>query len=158
MVIMNKENIKQTVMGKLEEKLCLMSSFYETSRNDVLEAEGRMKTRYDSMRTESAFLADAQVKRINSMKDELTALRRLEVISPRERVFLGSLVEICDYEIDEKRLYFVLPAGGGLKIDYEGKEILVVTSQAPICKAFLGKEVGDDFQFRNRTYTIEDIK
>ena len=46
----------------------------------------------------------------------------------------------------EKKYYFLLPAGGGSQVDYQGKIVHVITPKAPLGKALLLREVGDEIE------------
>jgi hypothetical protein len=49
-----------------------------------------------------------------------------------------------------------MPVGGGLSLSAAGKTILVVTPQAPLGRALVGKSIGDEC-IANKTYEIQEI-
>ena len=57
-LMIEKQLVKKAYVCALEQKLTKAKNSYEIAKRDTIEAEGRMITRYDSMKTETAWLAD----------------------------------------------------------------------------------------------------
>ena len=152
-----KDYLLREAIRTLEETIVRTKIAFESARTDVIEAEGRMKTRYDSSRTESGYLADGQAQRLTDFKNSLSHVRQVRLNGMCESVKVGALVFLCDEENDSCKQYFLLPGGGGDKLVYQTEEITVLTPQSPLGKQLLGKEEGDEFQFRNNTYCISEL-
>ena len=63
-----KELIQKRYMEAIQKKLEKARSSYEIAKNDTIEAEGRMVTRYDSTKTETAWLADGYLKEVKELE------------------------------------------------------------------------------------------
>ena len=60
---------------------------------------------------------------------------------------VSSYVVVID-EHDQYKHFFLGPRVGGLSVTWNENEIAIVTSNAPFGQALMGKEVGDEIEFR----------
>lgn len=60
--------IKKAYIEAIEKKLERARRSYDIAKNDTIEAEGRMITRYDSTKTETAWLADGYLKEVKELE------------------------------------------------------------------------------------------
>lgn len=58
----------------------------------------------------------------------------------------GALIEVGQDR--ETMLCFLLPCAGGVELDFEGREVTVITPESPIGAALMDKKQGDTFSFR----------
>src|SRR5882724_7833860 len=102
----------------------------------------------DTRALEQSYLARGQAQRVVELQDALNKLKALELreFSAGTAIALGALVTVDDGR--ELVHFFIAPAGGGLRVQPDGVEVRVVTPQAPIAQALLGKHEGDDFDLR----------
>jgi hypothetical protein len=80
------------------------------------------------------------------LQEQLSVFRFLDIKSftPSSPIASTAVIEL---ESEAKRSwYFLLPKGGGLSISWEGRLIQVITPQAPLGAALLGKRVGDEIE------------
>ena len=64
----------------------------------------------------------------------------------------ASLVEV---ELDGRRSFcFIVPQGGGMVMQIDGKPIQVVSPQSPLGEALLGKRVGQTVQIETSTRAL----
>lgn len=64
-------------------------------------------------------------------------------------VVVGSLVKT-----DKGYFYIGIPVG---MVVLEGKSYAIISSSSPIGQSLMGKKLGDQFLFQNKTFTIQDI-
>ena len=73
---------------------------------------------------------------------------------------LGCLVALRD-ENASLHWFFVSPVSGGLKVNWQGLSIILVTFQSPLGKALRDKELGDDVEYlvgnETKYYQVETI-
>lgn len=62
---MVRDNYLMALKGKMEKA----KESYQTARKDTIEAEGRMITRYDSTKTETAWLADGYLQEVKILEN-----------------------------------------------------------------------------------------
>lgn len=114
---------------------------HETATNDANVAENK----YDTLGLEASYLAHGQQERLaqciedNAMFDEL--FKQRDSIS--EHVILSSIVTLVD-DNEQIRYLLIGPSAGGLKIQLEELQVLVITPQSPIGAKLMGKEIDDE--------------
>jgi transcription elongation GreA/GreB family factor len=67
---------------------------------------------------------------------------------------IGALVEVKDNK-NPSSYYFIGPRGGGVEIDYNGKEIVVLTPQAPLGALLIGKKNGESIKFKQGPFNVD---
>lgn len=157
-----KNQILCLLVNKLEETLNVLHAQYKRTRQEAIDAPGRMHSRYDSAKQELSYLAESIQKRIMQLSDEIRMLKNLN-LSDYESIngiTLGSLIEMQTEDELETRLYFILPVGGGNVIKNESinnNDIVVITPASPIYKILKNKNEGDDIVIGNKKLLISSI-
>ncbi len=157
----DKRELFNLVIENIEMSLLEIKGYFEGSKKDVIEAEGRMKTRYDTTRTERAWLADAYSKRYEETLLQLDLLRKFDLPLKKDCVQIGSFVCLENLADIKHSYYFILPVAGGMKLECKRKEITVISPQAPLTKLILGKNLYDEISLKinrtNKEYCIDDM-
>ena len=127
---------------------------YDIATNEESKAENK----YDTRGLEASYLAGAQAERVSDIKASLASYEAVNIksFSAEDKIALTALVELC---LNEKNiLVLLMPKGGGQTINFENKQIQVITPDSPLGKNLIGKEVGDIVQIsagdKNREYEI----
>jgi hypothetical protein len=84
--------------------------------------------------------------RIDICKEQLYFLSELEANSSSNEVSAGKLVET-----NEGYFFFGLALGN---LSFNQEQVVALSFQSPLGRAFLKKKVGDKVEFRGRTFTI----
>jgi transcription elongation GreA/GreB family factor len=113
--------------------------------NTAIDEENVAENRYDTLGLEAAYLAQGQAQRVTACEAELRAFRAMPLLhfAPSEPVAVGALITLQQEGADEQYL-FLGPAAGGLKLQFGGKPIMVITLSAPLGQALLGGVAGDE--------------
>jgi len=70
-----------------------------------------------------------------------------------EPIDLSALVEL---ETEgEVGTYFIGPRNGGLEVDYQGSEIMVITPQSPLGQQLMGKKTGSRWSTKLNGFRME---
>jgi len=112
----------------------------ETAAN---HPEARPENDKDTRKVELSYLAAGQASRARELEEGLHRVGALAVVEVRAGApaALGALVTI---EVDGKiQRLFLCPAGGGMTLCRGGEEVRVVTPEAPLGRALLGRIVGE---------------
>ena len=85
----------------------------------------------------------------------------LRDFGPEEGIDVSALVQL-EAE-NEARWYFIAPAGGGHKLQLGATNIDVLTAQAPLGRALIGRYVGDEVTLagtagRKREWTVSQVR
>lgn len=131
---------------------------FERTRQDVIEAPGRMQSRYDSSKQESGYLADALQKRLMQIKGELITIGGVKIDRANTGVVeIGSLIEITEEK--KKKFYIILLGGGGTIVKNSTLDctVTVITPVSPIGKTLMNTTKGDLVMFGRREMTIDSV-
>ena len=106
------------------------------------EEEGRMQSRYSTFKEEGQYLAGGLKGLSESYKAAVSLVRSMmnEDIKENSRVESLSIVDV-EFEDVAVAKFFIFPVLGGEKID----DLTIINTNAPIAKALLRKEAGDEF-------------
>jgi len=159
---MNKQFLQSKIIQVLEEaqqaatKAALQAHATATNKESVAE------NKYDTFGLEASYLAHGQAKRVAEYEEALLAYKSLGVISfnADSAIALGSLVQLEDEE-GMTQCLFLGPSAGGLKFDFEDKEITLITTSSPLGEALIGRCAGDEVEMKlagkNRFYEVVAI-
>lgn len=123
-----KAELKAAYINAVKKKLEKAKISYEVAKNDTIEAEGRMVTRYDSSKTETAWLADGRLKEVKELEQCIDKLEKNEIYANISDIVLADLIMNKEYQKTEK---FVLSRKGRQKVSDK------------LLQAFIGCMVGD---------------
>ncbi|MBW2185454.1 MAG: transcription elongation factor GreAB [Deltaproteobacteria bacterium] len=141
---MDKNKLIQLIIERLESDLELSMSAakiaHEASTNDETQPDNK----YDTLSLESSYIAQGHANRAQQLRRSIDNYKNLFVrdFSNQQHVAMTALVGI-EYEDKTTRQLFIGPDSGGLKVFFDQYEIFVVTMESPLCKALLGKQLGD---------------
>ena len=133
-------------MAELIERLTQALDLAQRSHRAAVEGatheQAKPENDKDTRGLEQSYLARGQALRIAEQSAQLAALKALPIraLPGDAEIGLGALVTL--EEDDRSQAYLILPHGGGLLL--EGGAVQVVTPTAPICRAMIGKRVGDE--------------
>lgn len=143
---MNKLELRQTIIDQLEQKLAVAHSSAQRAIESATDDETVSEHKYDTLATEAAYLAHGQAMRIHDSKQEIHQIANLMLPDSADKVSLGTLITLVD-EHDSPSYFFVAPCAGGLKVDFDQMNIMLVTFESPLGKAIRGQQVGDEVSY-----------
>lgn len=132
-----------TTLGAIcQEAIDAANRAHATATNTESVAENK----YDTFALEASYLADGQSQRVAQCQADIARFKQLTAPAIQHKVVaIGSLVEVVDQQ-DLSHYFLISPCAGGLKVQFNQKEIVCVTPLAPAGRALLGKEVGDEIE------------
>lgn len=109
--------------------------------------ESKPENEYDTRGLEASYLAGAQAKRVAEIDLALsvfrtTALREFGLTDP---VDTGALVEILLE--GKKNVVFLMPQAGGVRLDFEGRTVQVISPSSSLGESLVGLKTGDSAEF-----------
>lgn len=147
---------KRILVAALREQIAREIEAMKRAARDAAEAatheEAKPENDKDTRGLEASYLARGQAERVRELERDHNALQFLALrdLGEGEAIRLGALVEVSAEEAEVSSLYFISPAGGGMRAKASGADVLVVTPQSPLGQALVGKSVGDVVQIRAR--------
>ena len=151
---MNKAQLLKKILAALqtahEGAVAAAAQAHETATNTENIAENK----YDTLGLEAAYLAHGQSIRVAECADNLEAYQKLSTanFSPDTPIKVGSLVHLSRIppdlaeSHDTEQFVFLGPCAGGLKIDFDGREVFIITTSAPLGQAIIGRCQHDEVE------------
>ena len=141
---MNKKKLLDLIIRQLSADLAVLFQAAKTAHAASTHEESIPDNEYDTLALEASYIAQAQANRAQEIKAALAsyrslALRHFDEDSP---IRLTALVTMQG-EDGARKLVFMGPQAGGLKIRVDGNEVIIITPHSPVGKALLGKTVGE---------------
>lgn len=145
-----KINKKELIQAILTEIICI-KDIAETSakqaHDTATHAENAPESRYDTLGLEGAYLAHGQTQRVVDCEADIDAFQKIETtdFGEGDDIRIGALAYLIGGDQASQYL-FLSPTSGGVKIQFQGVEVALVTPLSPMGKALLGKHVDDDIE------------
>jgi len=118
------------------------------------------ENKYDTLGQEAAYLAQGQSQRVQECEVEIEQFSKIpaDIFDQTAPIVIGSLIELRD-EKGSSITLLLCPGAAGLKIMVTKKEVVVVTTAAPLGKALLGRQRFDEINVKvgNETTGYEII-
>ncbi len=153
---------KKAVVEALRARVAADLDAAITSQRDAQEGatheEARPEGDKDTRATEASYVARGLAQRVADLQEAASLLANMLV-----RRFAGddvvavSAVVTCEDEHGAEIVYFIAPAGGGIKLDVGGQLLAVITPASPLARVMLGKRSGDDVALRGRELSIVSV-
>lgn len=141
---MDKAVLLSHIISRLEADHALLLQAAKTAHAAATHEENIPDNKYATLGLEASYLAQGQANRAQEILAALKAFRQLTLqeFAAESAIRLTALVQLEDDEA-RKRLVFLGPAAGGLRLEFEQEEIMVVTPASPLGRGLLGKQCGD---------------
>ena len=143
---MDKSKVIELFQAQIREEIGQLEQAARTAHEEATHPENQAENKYDTRGLEASYLAEAQAKRVQDMRDLLNTLTFTDIqdFDSHSPISSTALVEIA--EGTRKSLYLLMPKGGGRKVSYQDRWIQLITPSSPLGRRLLGKCVGDDFE------------
>src|SRR3954447_23358978 len=139
---MNKRLLLKQIVAALNDSLTLLEKAARASHEEATHESSKAESKYDTRGLEAAYLAGGQARQAKEILDSIKLYETMAVkeFAPDEPVDLTALVEL---DTDGARaIYFIGPKSGGLEIEHQRKEIMLITPQSPLGQNLMGKKMG----------------
>ncbi len=142
---MDKFLLQQQVLERLAADLRQAEEAARVAHETATHEENIAENKYDTLGLEAAYLATGQARRAEAIRHAITHWRqfRPRAYDARLGIQLGALVCLVDAD-DKRQQLFLGPEGGSMKLGSGAELVQVISSQAPLGRAMLGKREGDE--------------
>jgi transcription elongation GreA/GreB family factor len=143
--IMDKSVLQQQVLEQLAADLLHAEEAVRAAHEAATHEENIAENKYDTLGLEAAYLATGQARRAEAIRHAMSMWRQFRPTpyDASKGIQLGALV--CLVDSDEKQQQvFLGPDGGSMKLVSEAQIVQVISSEAPLGKALLGRREGDE--------------
>jgi transcription elongation GreA/GreB family factor len=141
---------KAALLAKLKQALEVEAATAGRLARETAEAanhpEARPDSDKDTRKIELSYLAAGQAARARELEAALALVSTLEgTVFPEGKPISAGALATLSVDGETQRV-LMSPAGGGLTLEDADGPIRVVTPQAPLGRALLGRLPGDDFE------------
>lgn len=142
---MDKDALRRQVLDRLAEDLLRVEQAVQVAHEAATHEENIAENKYDTLGLEAAYLATGQARRAEAIRQAIAHWRQFRPgpYDARKGIQLGALVCLVDAE-DRQQQLFIGPAGGSMKLVTGAQSVQVISSEAPLGRAMLGKCEGDE--------------
>jgi transcription elongation GreA/GreB family factor len=142
---MDKSLLRQQVLERLAQDLLQAEQAVRAAHETATHEENIAENKYDTLGLEAAYLATGQARRAEAIRHAMASWRqfRPQPYDASKGIQLGALVCLLDSDGKQQQL-FLGPEGGSMQLTSGGQLVQVISSQAPLGKAILGKCEGDE--------------
>ena len=152
---MNKRSLVKKILSQLRDELESYSRAARSAQAEATHEQNKAENKYDTRGLEAAYLAGAQSRQAAETQSAIESFEKLSLkeFAIGDPIDLSAFVEV---EAGNERIcFFVGPCKGGLEIKQGGKEVLVLTPQAPLGAQLVGRKTGDRFKWGAGPAAIE---
>ena len=139
---MNKAQLLKRIVASLSDSLSVLERAARASHAEATHESSKAESKYDTRGLEAAYLAGGQARQAKEILDSIKVYESLVVKDFRadEPIDLTALVEL-DFD-DARSMFFIGPRNGGLEMEFDRKELTVITPQSPMGQNLIGKKAG----------------
>ena len=150
---MNKTEVVQKIVAALREKAALHHDAARAAHAEATHEENIAEDKYDTRGLEASYLAAGQARQMAEVAEAIQTYAGLflKKFGAKEPIDLTALVTL-DTRGGEQ-VYFVGPAAGGLEVEVDGTQVLVITPSSPIGQKLVGQKAGATFTMKIGPFT-----
>ena len=143
--MIDKHELQQRVLQRLAEDLLQAEQAARVAHETATHEENIAENKYDTLGLEAAYLATGQARRADAIAQAMATWRQFRpgAYDETRGIQLGALVCLVDAGGGEHH-FFLGPAGGSMKLVGGDSAVQVISSDAPLGQALLGKCEGDE--------------
>jgi len=139
---MKKAVLIQQIVARLHENFTVLEKAARASHAEATHESSKADNKYDTRGLEASYLARGQSRQAKEIMDAIKLYAALPTrdFGPSDPIAVTALVRMdvngaCS-------TYFIGPTSGGLEVEYQGEEIMVITPQSPLGQTLMGKKPG----------------
>ncbi|WP_437675682.1 GreA/GreB family elongation factor [Sorangium sp. So ce131] len=158
----DKRALLATIKDQLARELERSTERARDAADAATHEENRAEGDKDMRATEASYVARGHTERVHQLEQALAKLGALSVrdFGPDDTIASSALVELESG--DRRALYFLLPAAGGERLQFQGVSLQTIATTSPLGAALLGLSEGDEAEVTTpqgtRSYLITGVQ
>jgi len=158
-----KAALVQQLIMRLQDDLDAVLRAAKDAHDAATHEEAKPENSKDTRGLVESYLAAGQAARAVELQRDLQALKALALALPSSlpTVAMGALVALRDDDTDAVTWSLVLPAGAGTGLSVDERRVQVITPQAPLARAVMGRRAGELVDVviagKARTFAIDAV-
>ncbi len=148
--MIDKSLLQQQVLEQLAQDLLQAEEAVRVAHETATHEENIAENKYDTLGLEAAYLASGQARRAEAIRQAMAHWRQWRPLAydAGQGIQLGALVCLVDandpQQQQQQQHLFLGPAGGSMKLLSGAQAVQVISTEAPLGRALLGKCEGDE--------------
>ncbi|HEX7479143.1 MAG TPA: GreA/GreB family elongation factor [Polyangiales bacterium] len=141
---LDKHALVQALVASLEDEILRATQAANRTREGAIHEEARPENDKDTRALEASYLARGQAQRVVDLQgaSKRVAFMGTRDFGPDDPIDLSALI-LLEGD-DAERWYLLAPAGGGRRLEQSGTSVDVITPEAPLGKALVGRFRGEE--------------
>jgi hypothetical protein len=138
-----KDQLLDAIRAELRANFDRLSQAARDSHAAATDPGSKAESKYDTRSLEASYLAAGQAKQLEDVARDVASFEtlRLPEFGADDAIDAGALVEV---DLDGENQWFLLvPAAGGVALEWEGREITLLTPASALYQRLLGLRMGD---------------
>lgn len=148
-MMIDKSLLQQQVLEQLAQDLLQAEEAVRVAHETATHEENIAENKYDTLGLEAAYLASGQARRAEAIRQAMAHWRQWRPLpyDAGQGIQLGALVCLVDAndpQQQQQQQIFLGPAGGSMKLVSGAQTVQVISTEAPLGRALMGKCEGDE--------------
>ena len=138
-----KDQLLDAIRAELRAQFDRLSQAARDSHAAATDPGSKAESKYDTRSLEASYLAAGQAKQVEDLARDVASFDslRLPEFGTDDAIDAGALVEV---DLDGESQWFLLvPAAGGVSLEWEDREITLLTPASALYQRLLGLRMGD---------------
>ena len=143
----DKAKLMAAILQRLRDDHKMFVKAARAAHAEATHEQSKAESKYDTRGLEAGYLAIGQGRKIADLEEDIAAVEKLGApkFAVKDPIDLGALVELT--APPGSSFYLLAPRAGGLEVEFDKKEIWVITPQSPIGQLLMGRAAGEKFKF-----------
>src|SRR6476660_4340014 len=132
MARIKKTELLARIVEALQNNLSVLDKAARAAHAEATHESSKAENKYDTRGLEAAYLAGGQARQAREILDSIKVYQSLQIrdFGPNDPIDLTAVVDLDSG--GSRSTYFIGPRSGGLELQYQGKEVVVITPQSPL--------------------------
>ena len=138
-----KERLIDAIRAELRSRFDRLTRAARDAHAAATDPGSKAEGKYDTRSLEASYLAAGQARQVDELAGDIAVFESLTLreFSAEDEIEAGALVEV---DLDGDSSWFLLaPAAGGLEVEWEGREVTLLTPSSALYQRLLGMRMGD---------------
>lgn len=138
-----KEGLVEVVRAELKSRLERLTKAAREAHAAATDPGSKAEGKYDTRSLEASYLAVGQARQVEELAEDVGIFEKLVLpqFGMEDEIEAGALVEV-DLR-GESAWYLLAPAAGGLSVEWEGREVTLLTPSSALYRTLLGMRSGE---------------
>ncbi|MHA6247992.1 hypothetical protein ACXYMU_08665 [Pontibacter sp. CAU 1760] len=144
-----KKRLLQECTRILNEQIKAAKAAMDEAQQSANEHQGAMEDKFESFRENCQIQRDMYARQLDELIRTMSILRNINATKINKEVSMGAVVQT------ELQHYYIGVSMGEIKVD--GESFFAISGMSPLFKVMMGKAIGEEFTFRDKTYLILNV-